>query len=82
MGFHYCHLTGSDRIRIEVFLRLGVTQSGVAQALGRPRSTISREVGRAKSHPTCLAPLGSTCAAAWPRGCRHRRSPVDFVVPA
>ena len=85
MGFHYCHLTGSDRIRIEVFLRLGVTQSGLAQALGRPRSTISREVARAKSFglSSYIADFGQRfhdrCRRA--SGLARRKLPPDLSGP-
>ena len=85
MGFHYCHLSGTDRVRIEVFLRLGVTQSGVALALGRPRSTISREVRRAKSFgfSSYVADFGQRfhdrCRRA--SGLARRKLPPDLSGP-
>jgi transposase, IS30 family len=86
MGSQYCHLSGSDRIRIEVFLRLGVTQSGVALALGRPRSTISRELRRAKSFglSSYIADFGQLfhdrCRRA--AGLSRRKLPPDLSGPA
>ncbi|MDV0447773.1 hypothetical protein MsAg5_16870 [Methanosarcinaceae archaeon Ag5] len=42
----YSHLTLNERIRIETFSRLGVSQSEIAAAIGRSQSTISRELRR------------------------------------
>jgi IS30 family transposase len=49
MGIHYSHLSINDRVRIEVLLRLGARQSAVARLVGCHRSTICRELTRAKS---------------------------------
>ena len=49
MGIHYSHLSTTDRIRIEVLLRFGGRQSAVARLVGCHRSTIWRELKRAKS---------------------------------
>ena len=86
MGFHYSHLSNSDRIRIEVYLRLGVSQSGVALALGRPRSTISREVRRAMSFglSTYVADFGQRFHDRRRRaaGLARRKLPPDLSGPA
>lgn len=47
MGSLYRQLNYEDRVHIEVLLRHGARQAGVASYLGCHRSTISREVGRA-----------------------------------
>lgn len=49
MGFHYSQLGSSDRVRIEVLLRYGASQAGVARYLGCHRSTICRELARART---------------------------------
>ena len=49
MGLRYSHLSSSDRTFIEVSLRLGMRPAAVARMLGRHRSTISRELMRARS---------------------------------
>jgi IS30 family transposase len=49
MGTHYSHLSLTDRIRIEVFCRLGVSPCAVSSLLGRHRSTVWRELRRARS---------------------------------
>ena len=48
MGTQYCHLSFAERTRIEVFLQLGVTSSAIARLLGRHRSTVHREILRAR----------------------------------
>jgi IS30 family transposase len=48
MTNNYSHLSLEERIKIEVFLDHGSTLAGVARFVGRHRSTISREVKRAK----------------------------------
>lgn len=58
MGTHYSHLTIGDRHTVEVFMRLGARPSAIAAFLHRSRSTICREIARAKRHP------GSTCYVA------------------
>ncbi len=86
MGSQCFHLTGSDPVRIEVFLRLAVTQSGVALAPGRPRSTIFREVRRAKSFglSTHVADFGQRfhdrCRRA--ASLARRKLPPDLSGPA
>lgn len=47
MGSLYRQLNYEDRVHIEVLLRHGARQTGVARYLGCHRSTVSREVGRA-----------------------------------
>ena len=49
MGTQYSHLSSNDRHVIEVFLRLGARPSAIAGFLHRPRSTVSREMSRARS---------------------------------
>lgn len=49
MGSHYSQLGSSDRVRIEVLLRHGASQAGVARYLGCHRSTICRELARART---------------------------------
>lgn len=49
MGQHYSHLSSVDRTYIEVFVRMGASSGSVARLLGRHRSTISRELQRARS---------------------------------
>jgi IS30 family transposase len=46
----YFHLSLDERIKIEVFLNLGLSMASTARLLGRHRSTVSREVRRA-AHP-------------------------------
>ena len=86
MGFHFSHLSSSDRVRIEVYLRLGASQSGVALALGRPRSTISREVRRARSFglSTYVADFGQRFHDRCRRqaGFARRKLPPDLSGPA
>jgi transposase, IS30 family len=48
MGTQYSHLSSSDRQIIEVFTRLGARPSSVATFLGRHRSTVCREISRAR----------------------------------
>ena len=48
MTNNYSHLSLDERIKIEVFLDHGSTLAGVAGFVGRHRSTISREVKRAR----------------------------------
>jgi IS30 family transposase len=86
MGFHYSHLSSSDRIRIEVYLRMGVSQAAIARELGRPRSTISREVKRARSFglSVYIADFGQRfhdrCRRA--AGLARRKLPPDLSGPA
>ena len=49
MGTHYSHLSSSDRHLIEVFSRLGAFPSAIASFLGRHRSTVCREISRARA---------------------------------
>lgn len=46
MPSQYKHLQSSERLIIETFLRLGISQAGIARALGRDPGTISREIRR------------------------------------
>lgn len=48
MGTHYSHLSYPDRVYIEVLLRAGASISGVARVVGCHRSTVHREVRRAR----------------------------------
>ncbi len=48
MGTQYSHLSATDRTCIEVFSRLGLSVALIARALGRHRSTIFRELHRAR----------------------------------
>lgn len=50
MGTHYSHLSSVDRTYVEVLSRMGVRPAGIARALGRHRSTIGRELRRARFH--------------------------------
>lgn len=45
----YSHLSTNDRHVIEVFVRLGVRPAAIAGFLGRHRSTVCREISRAKA---------------------------------
>ena len=45
---NYTHLTEDERYHIDEFLRNGLTQSAIAQAIGRSASTLSRELKRNK----------------------------------
>jgi IS30 family transposase len=49
MGSCYSHLSSTDRVRIEVMLRLGGTQAGIARLIGCHRTTIWREARRGRS---------------------------------
>lgn len=49
MQTRYSHLSTNDRHVIEVFLRLGVSPAAIATFLGRHRSTVCREIARARS---------------------------------
>jgi transposase, IS30 family len=50
MGTHFSHLSNNDRHVTEVFVRLGASHSAIARFLGRHRSTIYREIARARSY--------------------------------
>jgi transposase, IS30 family len=50
MGTHFSHLSNNDRHVTEVFVRLGASHSAIARFLGRHRSTICREIARARSY--------------------------------
>jgi transposase, IS30 family len=49
MQTRYSHLSTKDRHVIEVFLRLGASAASVASFLGRHRSTVCREIARARA---------------------------------
>jgi IS30 family transposase len=60
----YSHLSASDRLIIEVYLRFGVRPATIASSLGRHRSTICREISRAqafKGTSTYIAHFGAIC---------------------
>lgn len=42
----YCQITSGERYMLAALRKQGLTQSQIAQALGRHRSTISRELRR------------------------------------
>lgn len=48
MGTQYSHLCLTDRIRIEVYTQLGASGGSIAKSLGRHRSTVFRELARAR----------------------------------
>ncbi len=50
MGTHFSHLSNNDRHVTEVFVRLGASPAAIARFLGRHRSTICREIRRARSY--------------------------------
>ncbi len=82
----YKQLTLTDRIRIEVYIRHGAKPAGIAQALGRARSTITREIARACSlgFSQYVADFGQRfCARARLAAGRSRRKlGLDFSCPA
>lgn len=49
MGIHYCHLSQTQRVYIEVLHRGGVKPAAIARFLGRHRSTVVREIERART---------------------------------
>lgn len=49
MGSQYSQLGSSDRVRIEILLRHGANQAGIARYLGCHRSTICRELARTRT---------------------------------
>lgn len=49
MGTHYSQLSTNDRHVIEVFVRLGALPSAIASFLGRHRSSVCREISRARA---------------------------------
>lgn len=87
MGTHYSHLSSSDRHVIEVFLRLGVRPSSIADFLHRPRSTVSREIQRSRSFkgsPRYVAHFGQLHSERARRqaGLARRKLGTDFSCPA
>jgi IS30 family transposase len=48
MGTQYSHLSETDRVRIEVLLRHGVSAAAIARFIGVHRCTVSREIQRAR----------------------------------
>ena len=45
------HLSLEERVKIESYLELGMSQSVIAEKIGRSRSTISREINRNSPNP-------------------------------
>ena len=87
MGTHYSHLSSNDRHVIEVFLRVGVRAAAVAAFLGRPRSTVCREVQRSRSFkgsPRYIAHFGQLYSERARRqaGLARRKLPPDLNSPA
>lgn len=87
MGIHYSHLSSTDRQIIEVFIRLGALPSAVASFLGRHRSTVCREIARARSFKGSklyVAHFGSLQAqhARRQAGLARRKLPPDLSGPA
>lgn len=87
MPSQYSHLSASDRIIIEAYLRLGVRPATIASALGRHRSTICREIARARSFKgtsTYIAHFGDLHAQQARRlaGLARRKLGTDLNSPA
>ena len=87
MGTHYSHLSSSDRHVIEVFLRMGARPSAIAGFLGRPRSTVCREIRRScsyKGSPRYIAHFGQLYSERARRqsGLARRKLPPDLNSPA
>lgn len=87
MQTRYSHLSTDDRHIIEVFLRLGVRPATIASFLGRSRSTISREIARArafKGSSTYIAHFGQLHAQHARRlaGLARRKLGSDLNSPA
>lgn len=87
MGTHYSHLSTNDRHVIEVFVRLGARACGIAQFLGRHRSTVGREINRAQSYkgsPRYVAHFGQLYSERARRhsGLARRKLGADFTCPA
>jgi transposase, IS30 family len=87
MQTRYSHLSPNDRHIIEVFLRLGVSPSAIASFLGRHRSTICREIARArvfKGSSTYIAHFGELHAQRARRqaGLARRKLGSDLNSPA
>jgi transposase, IS30 family len=87
MGTHYAHLSCSDRHLIEVFSRLGALPSAIASFLGRHRSTVCREIARArafKGASTYVAHFGELQAQHARRraGLARRKLGADLSSPA
>jgi transposase, IS30 family len=87
MGTHYSHLSTNDRHVIEVFTRLGVHCAGIAQFLGRHRSSVGREISRARSYKGSsryVAHFGQLYSerARTQAGMARRKLGPDFSSPA
>lgn len=86
MGSLYRQLSYEDRVHIEVLLRHGARQAGVARYLGCHRSTISREVGRAAAtgFRTYVAEFGQRHRVRCRRlaGLSRRKLGAQFDSPA
>jgi IS30 family transposase len=86
MGSLYSQLSYEDRVHIEVLLRHGAHQAGVARYLGCHRSTVSREVARAASSGfrTYAAEFGHRYRVRGRRraGLSRRKLGTDFDSPA
>jgi IS30 family transposase len=86
MGTIYSHLSDSDRLFIEVFYRHGAIPAGIARCLGRHRSSISRELRRARSFGVdgYIAHFGQRyyCLARRRAGLSRRKLGPDLSGPA
>ena len=86
MGLHYCHLSANDRIRIEVMLQHGLSRAWIARVVGCHRSTIGRELKRARRFGplTYVADFGQRYYAQSRRraGLARRKLGADLHSPA
>lgn len=87
MGTNYCQLSLNDRHYIEVYSRLGVCPAKIAAQLSRHRSTICREISRArsfKSSPVYVAHFGQLYSerARTQSGLARRKLGPDLSSPA
>jgi IS30 family transposase len=87
MGTYYSQLSNNDRHVTEVFVRLGIHPAAIARFLGRHRSTICREVSRARAYngASCyVAHFGQLYSerARKNAGLARRKLGCDFSSPA
>jgi len=82
MGQHYYHFSAFERNFLQHQLNLGCSQSQIALALGRSRSTVSREIRRnaaAVSSATGLRQNYDACFASRASFSRRRRGSVRLA---